>query len=195
MMKKADEFLLTSNLTVGELQKMMIMKDEKSKCDIVEFIRHRFDERYLKHIKSIESGFLIMAISCLMIETFESFKQGKNDTKKGSREMFKNFFETENKNFPGFSDSYIIKEYYDNVRCGILHQAETTNGWRILLKGSLLVRDQKTINAKLFIDSLRKSLNEYIKNLSEKDWNDLLWINALKKLSFICDNCNSNSAI
>ena len=167
----------------------MSKKDEKSKKKIIDFIYHRFHERYIKHVKPTKSGFLKMAISCLMIETFESFKRGKKDTAGKSEKMFKSFFESEKDNFPNFFD--LSHEFYANIRCGILHQAETTNAWRILTKGDLLDEDNKAINAKFFLEALEKSLDKYITELGSKGWDDRLWTNALLKLKNICNNCNS----
>lgn len=188
-MKNVDDFLLTSKVTVGQLRSWVNLKDEKSKKKIVTLIRHRFHERYINHVKTINSGFLKMAISCLMIETFESFKKGKKNTSGKSEKMFKSFFTSEKENFPGFKD--ISHEFYIHIRCGILHQAETTDAWRILLKGNLLEIGDKAINAKSFVESLEKSLNKYIADLGSKEWEDVLWTNALLKLDDICENCKT----
>ena len=71
-----------------------------------------------------------MAVSCLVIETLESLSiQGKNDTKGHSKEMFAAFFKrnTPLGVFAGGDDWF-----YKKIRCGILHQSETREGWRIL---------------------------------------------------------------
>ena len=103
--------------------------------------------------------------------------------------MFKCFFESEKENFPHFEK--MPHEFYVHIRCGILHQAETTNAWRILLRGNLLDMDGKAINALRFVESLEKSLDKYIMDLSSKNWDDILWVNALLKLEYICENCNA----
>lgn len=56
------------------------LKNSDSKERIINLIDHRFQNRYIKHVKEIESGFLKMAIACLMIKALESFKKGENDT-------------------------------------------------------------------------------------------------------------------
>lgn len=187
-MKNIDEYQLTKNVTVGELKVWINLKDDESKQKIIDLIYHRFQNRYIKHVKKINSGFLKMAISCLMIETLESFKLGKNDTNGKGNKIFKSFFESEEDNFPGFKELHY--DFYSNIRCGILHQAETKNAWRILLKDELLNSDEKAINARLFVESLEKSFEKYIANLQSKDWEDKLWQHAIKKLKNICDNCN-----
>ncbi len=70
-----------------------------------------------------------MAISCLMIGALESFWQGWADARQRSREAFRSFFQRcagqglELDIFTKLAD-----DFYEGVRCGILHQAETTSG-------------------------------------------------------------------
>src|ERR1700748_2006811 len=103
-MKKVEDFLLTSKVTVGELRTWMNLKDEESKERIIDFIYHRFNERYIRHVKPVKSGFLKMAVSSLMIETLESFKQGIDDTTGQGKHIFKCFFESEKANFSKFEN-------------------------------------------------------------------------------------------
>jgi hypothetical protein len=188
-MKATDDFLLTRTVTVGQLKTWMAAKDSEAKNKIIELIRHRFTNRYLKHLHTIDSGFLKMGIACLTIETLESFKQGKKDTKpKGvGKQMFIDFFRTENHLFPGYSA--IDTDFYSNVRCGILHQAETTNGWRILGSGPLLDKRGKAINAKSFVSALDKAIDRYEAELRTSEFSTQIWKSALKKLRDICNNC------
>ena len=178
-MKIISDFELTKDVSVGKARKWMEDKDDISKDNLINLIQHRFTNRYLKHLKDIDSGFLKMAISCLMIETLESFKQGENDTKGKSR-----------KYFPEFKD--ISVDFYYSIRCGILHQAETTNAWRILRKDELLDMSNRTINATKFVKALEKSLENYIKNLRTEDFNSIIWKRALLKIEDICKNCNAS---
>ena len=192
-MKNINDFLLTGDVTVGDYKKWSAEKDDNAKIKIIRLIHHRFNNRYVKHLKIIDSGFLKMAVSCLMIETIESFRQGKKDTKdKGvGKQMFKNFFETEEKLFPGFKEIY--SDFYYNIRCGILHQAETNNAWRILRKDALLDKNEKTINSTKFVNALEKALNNYVEDLKSNDFSSTIWKNALLKLDDICENCKSKS--
>lgn len=191
-MKNIDDFLLTNDVTVGDYKKWAKDKDDESKTKIIRLIHHRFYNRYVKHLKIIDSGFLKMAVSCLMIETIESFRQGKRDTKlRGvGMQMFKDFFETEQKLFPGFKDIY--SDFYYNIRCGILHQAETNNAWRILRKDTILDKTEKTINSTKFVDALEKALINYIDSLKANDFSSLIWKHALFKLDDICENCKAS---
>lgn len=190
--KNIDDFLLTANVTVGQTREWIRKKNENAKNNLVKLIYHRFNNRYVKHLHNIDSGFLKMAVSCLMIETLESFKQGKKDTKGVGvgQKMFTDFFTTEEKHFSGFND--ISKDFYSSIRCGILHQAETTNSWRILRKNALLDTTNKTINATKFVKALEMSLNTYINTLNSNDFNAPIWVNALFKIEDICENCKAS---
>lgn len=190
-MKNIDDFKLTGNITVKEAREWIASKDESSKSNLIRLIDHRFTNRYLKHLDPTinDSGFFKMAICCLMIETMESFKQGEKNTKGKSKQMFIDFFETEEAFFPEFKDVSI--DFYNNIRCGILHQAETTNAWRILRAGSLLNKSERTINANKFVKALKSSLENYINNLKENNINDTegIWPKAILKINDICNNC------
>lgn len=188
-MKNTDDFLLTQTITVGQTKQWITAKDEHAKKALTSFIYHRFYNRYIKHVKNMDSGFLKMAVCCLMIETLESFKQVKKDTKaKGvGKKMFEDFFKNEKSNFPEFES--INDEFYSNIRCGILHQAETTNGWRILRTGKILDKTNKTVNAEIFVKALEKSLEDYKTVLDNSNFTELIWQNAIQKIQYICENC------
>jgi len=186
-MKELAEYKLTNNVTVGQLQTWMDEKSDHSKIEIIKLMEHRFENRYLKHVKSIDSGFLIMAVSCFVIETLQSFREGEPDTSKIGKKMFKNFFHNNQDNFSGFLE--ISGEFYKDIRCGILHQSETTNAWRVLRTGKLLDRTEFSINAELFIKSLDKSVKKYLDELKNSDYNSDIWKNAFVKLTDICENC------
>lgn len=187
-MKEISEYKLTRDVTVGQLQTWMDEKTDHSKTEIVKLIRHRFENRYLKHIKCVDSGFLIMAVSCFVIETLQSFWEGVPDTNGKGERMFKNFFKNEQDNFSGFNETISI-EFYKHIRCGILHQSETTNAWRVLRVGKLLDETEYSINAELFRESLNKSVSKYFDKLALSDFNSDLWKNAFIKLKDICENC------
>ena len=188
-MKNINDFLLTENVTVGQARQWMRDKDDNAKPNLIKLIHHRFYNRYVKHLSTINSGFLKMAVSCLMIETMESFRQGKKDTKARGvgQKMFQDFFTVEESLFPGFKD--IAPDFYSSIRCGILHQAETTNGWRILRKDALLNKPNRTINATKFVKTLEKALENYINMLKASDINTTIWNHALFKIEDVCENC------
>jgi hypothetical protein len=67
---------------------------------------------------------------------------------------------------------------------GILHQAETTLGWRIRREGQVLtsVDGVRTINARKFIQVLRGSFDGYRDSLKAAGWEDDIWKNLRRKM-------------
>ncbi|HHM4860546.1 TPA: hypothetical protein ACRNCN_002797 [Pseudomonas aeruginosa] len=158
----------------------------QDKDAIASFIELRFLERYLNPVTiecKSKNGFSIMAISCLMIEALECFAQGLSNSHRRSRQMFQDFF-GRHRQFSSFHN--VADEFYNHVRCGILHQAETTGGWRVVRKGPLI--SGKIINATKFEEKLREALSEYCSALRGDDWNSPRWEALKLKMRSICDN-------
>ena len=125
-----------------------------------------------------------------MIEALESFWQGWPNTNRRSRAAFRSFFQRcSNQGLELGMFSNLADDFYNGVRCGILHQAETTNGWRIRRKGSLFEPTTKTINATLFHDELEKALGRYVETLKQSDWESEIWRNLRKKMDAVLKNC------
>ena len=70
--------------------------------------------------------------------------------------MFEDFFETEEKYFPEFKDISI--DFFKSIRCGILHQAETTNAWRILKKKPIARQVKQNYKCNKICKGIRKIL-------------------------------------
>lgn len=179
----------------SELERILTDKDNKHKDLLISIIEHRLNRRFCKTIDNAEekdlSSFMSMAICCLIIETLECFYLGLPDTKKageGAR-VFKSFFDRSKDDFPGFFEK--SQDFYENVRCGLLHQAETMNGWFLKRSGQIIVVSEKTkfINGKLFFESTKKSIKKYISNLEESNFSDDIWKKAFDKLKQVVENC------
>ncbi|WP_373520745.1 hypothetical protein [Aquiflexum sp.] len=121
-----------------------------------------------------------------MIESIESYKNGWESTKNRSEEAFKQFLIRE-KEFVDFKDN--ASQFYKHVWCGILHQSETTGGWKIQRKGKIFEDSTKSINATIFLIKMKKTLNSYTNNLISADWDSENWINLRKKLQKVIKNC------
>jgi hypothetical protein len=122
----SDRTELAKGFTVRDYRQAV--KDQNATA-IADGIRQRFHERYLTPITgTTKHGFTMMAGACLTIEALESFRQGWSRTDKNGRspETFRLFFDS----FDSFKPFRGL-DFYKHVRCGILHQAETTGGWKI----------------------------------------------------------------
>ena len=145
-----------------------------------------------------------MASMSLLIETIQSFKQGYVETSEISKEVFNSFWD-DGKVKKAFNinnaqkHEFIISKktgFYKNIRCGILHQGETTGGWIINTNNGQEAIDfqRRNINATLFLKKMKSILEDYKEEL--KDENKLqtsLWNNCLLKLHAIIKNCERNS--
>ena len=182
---------------VGDLENALLIKDAAAKKLLLKIIFHRLFNRYVRPLKNIlptnrRSGFLTMAASCLLIEAYQAFLEGMEYTAKdgAGKECFKKFF----KNNQAFGQLFpFSKQFYKNIRCGVLHQAETYENWLIVReqRAPLFDPQRKKINADLFFEELTKCLLAYIRHLSKADWNDPLWKNAIFKLDKICEHCKA----
>ena len=179
-------------LTVGDVRKLIMRKDDKSRQLLADLILHRLRDRYvtpLEHVQyypiDFRSGFLIMAACCLMIETFQCFRDGKRDTKgRGEgRSAFERFFSAYKTKFPGINGG----EFYDKIRCGILHQAQTQGCFRILRTGPIFDKAKKSINATGFLRTLKAIVEDYVEDLRVQDMHAGFWPNALRKIEYICE--------
>lgn len=173
---------LTKSVTVARYRELEAADSRKACGD---FLIERFDERYFAPAlhANTRHGFTLMAVACLVIEALECFYQGKAHSSRESRKMFKSFFirNTEFREFVAESDCF-----YNHIRCGILHQAETTGGWRVTRGGKLLDTEARSINAYSFVVHLQKAVASYARELEK---NDDLWRNFRKKMRAVCENC------
>lgn len=174
-------------------------RDKQNIDEISEFLYQRHYRRYIKpfefedpqYKKDYKNGFAIMASSCLLVETLESFYRGWQQSR--SELNFLKFF-TRDKGFKEFATDDMPSLFYKHIRCGILHQGETTGGWTINRDSSkLLDKSKREINAVLFAIRLKKSLEEYRDELKASDWETLLWVNAREKMKSILRNCEYKS--
>lgn len=161
------------------------------------FIQRRLNERYIAPIRRMKietkNGFLIMAVCCLLIETLESFYQGHEDTKGASGTIFKDFF-ANHARFRAIHDAGLSKSFFEDVRCGILHQGETKGGWTISRSPSCPMfvpgncADGPKLNATLFHNELSRQIRDYARDLSHpRDSN--LRNNFDAKMKRILENC------
>jgi hypothetical protein len=189
---ETDNIKLSKSVTVRRYKEY---ENRRNRRAIADFIFERFHERYIASLTSSTSkhGFAIMAICCLMIEALESFHNGWKTTRgtlggiKKSLLAFRQFFSRVHsfQPFQRFSD-----DFYECVRCGILHQGETTGGWKIHRKGDLFIHDSLTINASKFLKNMESYLASYQAELRRNNWDERIWKNLRTKMRFVIQNCN-----
>lgn len=148
-----------------------------------------------------------MTNCCLLIETFVSWTEPLFlDTHRKSERCFGFFFLTQTR-FAQFAKGGLkLSEYkdldrkklnntgtpcsfYRDVRCALLHNGETRNGWRIVRNGTLYDESTRSINAIRFMDMLKDVIKDFKKNLDSSDFNDgRVWITYKERLRKLIDN-------
>ena len=180
--------VLETELAKGvNVSQYLVALSEENRPEIIKIVRKRFEDRYLKAIFFDSCpGFTMLAVSCLMIEALESFREGLPSSDRESEKLFKRFFES----YDDFEELRpVTKGFYKNVRCGILHQAETTGGWLIHKYGPLFDPSTLTVNAKEFVSRLKHSMEQYLTELANADWDSVVWVRLKNKFASIIENC------
>lgn len=171
----------------------------------IDIIRDRFESRFFNHINLIEnnefSGFLVMSIDCLLIETFMQFYLGIENTEeiykgyqwKSFRDFFRNSLYFKN----DFKTDKICHIFYKHFRCGLLHQAQTKQESLIrICKEEMLsfsnpidIEKGLIIDRRQFHESIVSEFNEYLQKLANNEnnfKNENLRQKAIMKMRMIC---------
>lgn len=148
------------------------------------YLHQRITSRYLDPVDVlIESekdvtpakkklGFTILAIDCLLVETFQAFKDhrviinGRINTTNKSKALFKDFLTTSPSFSTHFTEALAIK-FYEEFRCGILHVAEIQGDSRVWSVGPLVRTEGNglKINRTKFHEFIKKDFSLYIDDL------------------------------
>lgn len=173
--------------------------------------RDRLNYRYFSAIQGLidadarqptrRFGFSIMALDCLLIETLAQFYLGlktsddarcENHHKLSNSDFYVNFlrwnsfklrtiFDTERK----------AKLFYKTIRCGILHQGETTGGSKIVTQGKDIILE--TANSDGLVVN-RDLFHRFLVDEEYKTYCDCLMAdnlpeyrkNMIRKMCYIC---------
>ena len=184
----------------------------------VEIFNDRYSSRFINPIKALMSnddsriweysGFAIMTINCLLIETLNQFYYGVRETKdlkKDKNVPHINSIEDAFVDFLGKRNFFKIpakeaKLFYLQVRNGLVHQAETKKSSKIHIQSSQPeiikivssgnVNEGVSIRRDLFTTALLNEYDEYKKKLLDKPIDKPLRKNFIQKMGFICDDQN-----
>lgn len=188
---------ISGNLTVQDwLNQKKLLKENPSGdslwCGAFEFFEKRIITRYLKPIEAIENdsdiegeGFAITAILCSLIEALETFRSGKayRRASKGnplnpqteyfqSQDIFEEFLKKREPFRIHFAIGNRATSFYENVRCAVLHEAATRNGWRIRIDTATLVEERGSaiiLNRILFVQAVKQYMGIYKAELLQSD--------------------------
>lgn len=174
--------------------------------EIIERFKTRIEDFYFTPIEKVKDpnklkgeGFTILTIQCALIEMFAAFKNGKihkfnknvNDpayTYKRADDCFIPFLHSESifeNHFHRFDNGdkvvdqpFSATEFYNKVRCGLMHEARTKGEWVINAKKIYQINEvvyitRDTINSTISIDRtilnnrLKNYFGEYLNNLAQ----------------------------
>jgi hypothetical protein len=180
---------IAGELTIGDwLQLKESLEPEfgndKLWNDAYAFFEDRITSRYLKPIEAIEKGceiegegFAISAIICSLIEALETFRLGKiykrastgnplDETKFyfKSQYIFEDFLKNREPFKEHFAVDGLATDFYENVRCALLHEAATRNGWKIRINTKVLVEkcnESHILNRTIFVEDIKHYMCHY----------------------------------
>lgn len=185
MMGGAERVKLSRNTTVARYR---LMETAQDRDRIVRFLRERFTERYFRPLESVQAphGFFTMAISCLLIEAIQAFRNGWQGTTEQRKKPYRKFF----RDHPAFGvASAEADELYDNIRSGILHLGETYGGWRIHRRGPMIDFENRTVHAGLFFVEVQRSFEAYCQQLERSPWASEIWGKSRNRMNDLIRNC------
>lgn len=124
--------------------------------EAIRVVKGRFDSRFLSPIHLLRDkpyvGFLIVAIDCLLVESLQGLIAGQRGVRNDSRVLVVQFLTQRDSFKPHFSPA-LANRFYEDVRCGILHDGETKNGW-LVWKGHHVVVDDRGPHQPIVLDRL-----------------------------------------
>jgi hypothetical protein len=207
-----DDVELAPGWPIAKVEKSL---NEKDVSGLMEFLRSRHQNRFFDPIDRLKNaagshvgyGFSMMALCCLLVETFQCYREGVPTTSRrewgylldmqkkksvpqeyelqgdappvNGETAFKNFFEQYSGNFPRLDGV----SFYRYIRNGLLHQAQTKGGWKINIKvRSVWDPATKILNRNMFAGALKKGFATYLDELGKSAWTDLIWQNAARKI-------------
>ena len=161
-------------------------------CKAVRILEDRLNARFFDAVEAIDhqdfSGFAVLALDCLLIETLQQFKEGVDETpRRKGEEYFVDFLTAAP--FSAYFTKADASTFYDHFRCGILHQAEIKASSKVWRVGPLSAPTPDAtgliINRKRFHSVLRKAFASYLVALRNRT-DATLCRNFVQKMGYIC---------
>jgi hypothetical protein len=168
-----------------------------------DYLSARLETRYFKPLKTLRAddelageGFSIMVILCSLVEFLESTVRGLKYKYRGpcgqyeydsSREVFMSFPLNRKPFSQSFTDPDTALEFYQSVRCGLMHEAQTKSGWRIWAtsyRRVIIDKQQKIV----YRDDFYEAILEFVRNYGKGLVQDAeLQAAFIRKFNSLCD--------
>ncbi|WP_296148347.1 hypothetical protein [uncultured Flavobacterium sp.] len=170
--------------------------NSKDYLKAIEIFEKRINDRFIEPIDKLidlennlsstskKYGFIIISSDCMILENLQSFYNGAETSDKNAKNFFIEFL-TNRENFKNHFNNDTAKYFFEDIRCGIIHQLETYRNSKIYSVGSMVneIDNGITINRNLFHENLKKEFLIYTNNLRTSTSNRK---NFRKKMDFIC---------
>lgn len=138
------------------------------------------------------SGFVVLAIDCLLAETIQQFRAGdttgRDDKGRGRSKRHVIEFLAGPWFQPAFNRDARVR-FYEDIRCGLLHQAEAKEMWLVRRGGEAMLQRVAgskgyIIDVKLFHGAVRQTLEDYFRDIVDPS-RDETRINLWTKMNHI----------
>ncbi|MDP2696793.1 hypothetical protein [Thalassospira sp.] len=176
-----DKIYISGKLTSEDWKKLKFKIEKYNDLDTWaeaynSFLWNRLNTRYLSPIGILQKhgnfegeGYSIVSIQCALIEFIAALRVGKsyvfsrnpqNNEYSRSKDLYINFL-SKAPIFKDFFDEESALEFYVSIRCALLHEACTKNGWRIWAFGDIPINSRSKI---VFREKLHDTILTYLEN-------------------------------
>lgn len=144
----------------------------------------------------IDYSFSVMALNCLLIETLRQFKLGEDATVGNNEKAFVGFFKS-SRFFNECISNKNAKLFYNHIRCGILHQAQTKYNSQLAINQEVMIErledDSQCIRVDVehFTNALIQDYEEYLRNIRNIDYSPVLRQNFISKMNYIVQDISA----
>jgi len=185
------EIGLKINSTKEEWKRAVNIFDRRITCRFIDPINKLWNTNE-------DPWFSITALLCLLIETLAQFEAGKDDFSRCSKAQYTTFLDDHiSVDFQSVFDGLSLSErFYKEIRCGILHSAQSGKSSILTIHNDYLVHyNQESgvffVNVERLYDSLMKYYHEYVSSLIDfDDTSDTVRVrreNFITKMEFIAN--------
>lgn len=194
-MERHGERFISPNFTREDFLniQLTISSDEEDWNQAIHIMDNRIRGRFFDSINILidninENGFAIMALNCLLVETLYQFTRGLGETELGkNKDRYVAFL---NLVMPGVFPNRKSREvFYSDIRCGILHSAQTKRGSQLTFDKPYVIEmfgnEQIRVDVKEFTRHLVDYYNKYMYDLSKPE-NITLRLAFINKMTLIC---------
>jgi hypothetical protein len=166
--------------------------NERAWAEAVAVTRDRLESRFLEPTRAIVpmplAGFAVLALDCMTIEGIQRMREGRRKQLRQSgrlvttflreRDSFRRFFWSKD-HVPDRESTCPCPacDFYRNVRCGLMHDGETQEGWLVRFGEDELVTEvdahTRALDRNLFHEAVELECARHLAELMEPREDDL----------------------